>query len=264
MVPRARGDAVLSVRVTQGTVLSDLYQNGSLKLVFPRPTGKALHSVLVNTAGGVTGGDRFTLKATVGPQARLTLTTQTAERAYRSAPCQSAHIRNRVSVAAGGRMNWLPQETILYDGCSLNRALEIDLQTGASVLVAEPVIFGRAAMGETLTNARFRDRIEIRIDGRPLYLDRMNLTGNVADTLSRPGVAAGARAMATVLIASADAETALPIIREIVPRSAGASLIRDGLLAARIMAADGYALRQTITPLLTRLSGEELPRPWMI
>ena len=113
--PRARGEAQVTAKARDGaSVIASLRQAGSSKLVFPRG-GAGLQAVLVNTAGGITGGDRFALSATAGPGTQLTLTTQAAERAYGAQPDETGRVTNRLRVSEGAQLNWLPQETILFE-----------------------------------------------------------------------------------------------------------------------------------------------------
>lgn len=261
--PRAVGDVVVTAKATpRGSMLDDLRQSGAMKALFPRPSTDTLEVILINTAGGLTGGDRFTVTAAVASGARMSLTTQAAERAYKAQPREVARSDNRLRIANGGRIDWLPQETILYDACALHRRMVADLAPGATLLFAEPLIFGRAAMGETLRNLRFRDLIDIRRDGLPLYLDAVHLEGDVTARLARPHVANGAGALASVVYVGADAEAHLGAVRDMLPDMAGASLIGGDVLVARILASDGFALRCALIPILQHLSQHSLPRSW--
>lgn len=244
--------------------LDGLRQSGSLKLLFPRRSGAAAEAVLVNTAGGVTGGDRFSLRAEIGPEAAATITTQAAERAYRARDAEPGRIDTRLRVAVGGELNWLPQETILFDGCRIARNLRIDMAGNARLLMVESLIFGRAAMGETLTDAQVSDRIEIRREGRIAHLDALRFSGDVAAHMARSHVAAGAGALASLVLIRPDAAAHLAGIRAALPASGGASLVGEDMLLIRLLAIDSYLLRRTLVPILHRLSGNQLPRPWMI
>jgi len=254
----------LSVRsFGQTTTLNDLHQSGSLKALFPQQSGPDFQAVLINTAGGITGGDSFSITARAATDSRLVLTTQAAERAYRAQPGQVGRLENRVVVEKGAHVNWMPQETILFQGCSLARFLHVDMQAGASFLMVEPLVFGRAAMGETLTAASFTDRIEIRREGQLCYLDRVALQGNIAAQMARPNTANGAGAMVNLLYIAADASAQLAPLRAMLPDTAGVSLIQDDLLALRLLAADSYLMRQILIPILNRLTDDNLPRCWM-
>jgi len=264
MQPRARGTVSISVKpVGQRTALDDLYQSGSLKCLFPRTASRALEAVTLNTAGGITGGDSFLLTAEAKSGSALTLTTQAAERVYQAQPGKPGELHSRLHVKRGARINWLPQETILFNGCALNRSLTVDLEEGARLLLAEPLIFGRTAMGETLTDASFSDRIEIQRGGRPLYLDAVQLCGNIQAELDRPFITAGAVAMASCIYIAPDAETYLTPIRDMLPETAGASLIGEDVLVVRMLAKDSFLLRRSLIPILNLLSQNNLPRCWM-
>lgn len=265
--PRAIGRASVSSKpLGARSVLDGFRQSGSMKIVYPRGVGSELQAVVVNTAGGVTGGDAFSLDVRAGGGTTLSVTTQAAERAYRAARGDGAgRIDNRLMVEAGGRLNWLPQETILYDGCHLSRNLRISLSGEARLLAVEPLVFGRAAMGERLTQGRFTDRIEIDRDGRPLILDAIRLHGDIDAHLARKTVCDGAGAMATLVYIAPDAQAQLASVRGMLnPVQGGASLVHPDVMLLRALALDSFVLRKALIPILTRLSGGALPRPWMI
>lgn len=245
-------------------MLNRLGQAGSSKCLFPRGAPGGMDVVLLNTAGGVTGGDCFSITLNAAAGTTLTCTTQAFERAYRAQPGETGTIDTQLNIEAGARIHWLPQETILFEGSALRRRLRIDMAHGASLLMVEPLIFGRAAMGEVLGDVSFNDRIEIYRDQKPLYLDALNLSGDVTAHLNAPFVGDGAGAMASLVYVAADAEAHLDAIRALLPETAGASLIRDDVLVLRLLAQDSFALRQTLIPVLHRLNNDTLPRCWMI
>lgn len=234
-----------------------------MKALFPR-ADDMLQAICINTAGGVTGGDRLSLAAEAGPGAALGLTTQAAERAYRSRDGDFGTVESTLTVAEGAVLHWLPQELILYDGCALRRRLTVDLTADARLLMVEPVVFGRAAMGETLTDARFYDRIEMRRDGRPLYRDAVRLDGDISRQLARPSIAGGAGAMASLVYIAPDAETHLDAVRAHLPATGGASLLAADVMVLRLLAPDSHVLRQHLLPVLDRLSGDTLPVSWRL
>ena len=262
---RARGAVWLAARrVGVSSRLGELRQEGSLKALFPRAHGAALDAVLLNTAGGLTGGDRMRIDTRVDEGARLSLSTQAAERAYRAAGEAPARAETRLTVAAGGRVDWLPQETILFDGTRLERRLTVELGEEATALLVEPLLFGRLARGEEVRGGMFADRWEVRRDGRLLFADRLRIGGDMAGTLDRMAVAGGGRAMASVVLAGSGAEAHLAAVRGMLPRTGGASLIEDSLLLVRMLAPDGFTLRQALLPIIQRLAGGPLPRVWTL
>lgn len=263
--PRAVGAARLSgKRRGERTVLGGLHQQGSLKLLFPRLGGTALTAVSLNTAGGITGGDRFNLKVEAASGCHLVLTTQAAERCYRAQPGETGMVSTELTLGAGARLDWLPQETILYNRSALRRSLAVTMADDARALICEPVIFGRAEMGEVVTGAAFRDRITLHRGGAPVFADRTALDGNLAARLAGRATGGGCGAMATVILAAPDAERFLSPARDLMPETGGVSLVRDGLLVSRLLAPDGFELRRSLVPLLERLAGAPLPRTWMI
>lgn len=263
--PRAHGTVRLSTKIRGGrTVLDGFRQSGSFKCLFPRSDENGLDAVLLNTAGGITGGDAFRFSGTAAEGTTLTLTTQACERAYKAPPGPSGQVINQLRVDSGARLNWLPQETILFNGSALERRLIIDLAPTSSALMVEPLVFGRAAMGETLADIRLHDRIEIRRNGLPVFLDATRFAGDLTTHLSKPHIADGAGAMALVVFASSTAAGHLRPVRQMLPDNAGATLIRDDLLVVRMLAENSFALRQGLMPVLHHLNNSSLPRCWMI
>ena len=261
--PRARGEVRLAVKRSGGrTVLDRLRQQGSSKLLLPRDQAPDRTAVLLNTAGGVTGGDQFDIRAEAGPDTALTLTTQTAERAYRAQPGSVGWVSTHLMGAAGATVHWLPQETILFDGCALSRHLTVDLAEDTTFLAVEPVILGRAAMGETVHDARFTDQWRVRRNGHLIYADALRLHGDIAAQTASPATLNGHRAFASILYAAPDAERHLTPLRALLPDTGGASLIRPGVLAARLTAPDGMTLRRSLIPALEALRGHPLPTVW--
>lgn len=266
MQPRAIGAGAIAVRAdeTGHTRIANLRHSGSLKLVFPRTHRADAEAILVNTAGGVTGGDRFSLTANVGAGAALTLTTQAAERAYRAQVGEVGRVTTEATVAAGARLHWLPQEMILFNTSALHRHLSIDLADTAQLLMVEPLVFGRAAMGERLTDIHFQDRISVMRNGNPLYRDGMDLRGDAAHHLSRPAVANGAGAMASLVYVAPDAATHVAPVRAHLPETAGASLIAPDVLVMRLLATDSFAMRKALIPILDHLTHNTLPLSWRL
>lgn len=261
--PRAIGALALSSKKRDSASCIDSFRaSGSARAVFPR-SAEGLEAVVVNTSGGLTGGDRFRIGARAGAGSHLILTTQAAERAYRSAS-GLARVSTHLEVEPGASLFWLPQELIVFDGAALTRKLEVTLAEGAELLLVEPVIFGRALMGEVVQEAIFRDRVTITRAGRPLYSDAISLTGDIPARLSYAATARGMTAMASVVLVRSSAEGLLTTARSLLPEAAGASLLAPDMLVIRLLAQDGYLLRAALCPLLEALSGADLPKSWRL
>lgn len=262
---RAQPRAIGAARVVTGpSGLRGLRQSGAMRVLFPRQTPGWPQAVLLNTAGGVTGGDQFTTEAEVQTGARLTVTTQAAERIYRAQPGETGRVDTQVTVGAGARFDWLPQETILYDRSDLRRRLRVDMAPDATMLLVEPLVFGRRAMGEVLHDIRLSDRIEIRRGGALVFADATRVTGCVPALMRGQATGAGATALATVVLAAPGAEAQLDSVRDLLPATGGASVIRPDLLFIRLLAEDSFALRASLIPIMTLLHRAELPRTWTL
>lgn len=262
-LPRARGALVLSTKVRgPESAIDRLRSSGCLRALFPRGSG-AVEAIVINTSGGLTGGDALEVTAIAGAGSQLTLTTQAAERVYR-ASSDVARVESRLTVEPGARLHWLPQELIVFEGGRLNRRLRADLAGDAQLLLVEPVVLGRTAMGERLRDIRFRDRIEIWRDGAPLYLDALDLAGDAEARMSRAATGGGAAAMVSLVYVAPDAEAHLAPLRALMPATGGVSLLRPDMLVLRLLAADSMILRRSLLPVLDRLSRDTLPISWRL
>ena len=263
VMQRARGEGRLVANDRNGqTEIAALYQDGCAKIRLPHTHDASLQAVLMNTAGGLCGGDRINWSATAGANTRLVITTPACERVYRSLG-GDATIDNRLVVEAGAHLDWLPQETILYEGARLDRRLEVDLAPDATFTAVEVVLLGREAMGESAAGARLGDNWRIRRDGRLIHAEATRLS---AEARERSGLALlhGALAFATVLHVSPAAERRLDAVRVLLPETGGASVIGEKL-TVRLIAANGLALRRALSPIIALLSSAgSLPRLWTL
>jgi urease accessory protein len=261
---RAVGRIALAVEARAGvTRRSRVGEEGSLRVRCPGQPASELEAVIVNTAGGVAGGDRFTLDVAVAPLARLVVTTAAAEKVYRTlAP--AATINVKLAVGAGGSLAWLPQETILFDRARLERSIEVDLAEDARLVLAEAVVFGRAGMGEALDDCSLFDRWRLRRNGALIHAEAVRLDGAVAAKLAEPAVAKGGIAVATVLVVPGDEATSESVraLDEEFRGEVGVSAW-NGFAVIRLCAADGAALRHDLVSVLTAIRGTALPRLWL-
>lgn len=255
------GRVVAQLRGTS-TRLKELFQEGSAKIRLPRPTSEALEVVLMNTAGGLTGGDAFSWTVEAGPKAEVSVTTPACERVYKSSG-GTASVTNRLVLGPGAHVDWLPQETILFEQSRLKRKLDAELAEGATLTALEAVLLGREAMGEAARSALFDDQWRISRGGKLIHAEANKLS---ASDLERDALSllAGHNAFATLVHIADNAEDRLPAIRALLPTEAKAAASAVGeRLVVRILAPSGLALRRLVTPLLLELSaGRALPRLW--
>jgi urease accessory protein len=258
---RAAGRIVLSVASEQGiTRRRQVYEDGPLRVRFPNADERALEAMIVNTAGGIAGGDRHELDIHVGDNAALAMTTAAAEKVYRALG-PASEIAVKLSVGAGARLCWLPQETILFDRAQLARRLDVELADGASVVMAEAVVFGRAAMGEVVQQGAFADRWRVSRDKRLVFAETIRLDGAIAQRLAEPAVTGGGIAIATVLAVPGDQTMVERARAQTFCGEAGMSSW-NGLAVARLCAKDGQDLRRDLAAVV-RAFGGILPRLWL-
>lgn len=244
-----------------------LAETGGYRARFPTTFDETCEAVLINTGGGMAGGDAMRVSAVVEPGADAVITTQAAEKIYRSQGSDT-RVETGLSVGAGASLDWLPQESILFSGARLARNLTIDLAAESRLVACESVYFGRSAMGEAMARGALRDRWRIRREGRLVFAEDLRLDGAIEATLARPAIAAGARAIATVIAAGPDHLSQLDEIRARFAESpdfagveAGAG-IASGLLVIRLLSTDAGALRRALVMLLRHVTKRALPRTW--
>ena len=260
---RGRADVGLVAGAT-GTGLERLYQSGSAKAMLPRTHGGVPEVVFLNTSGGLTGGDRLSYGLTLGPGAAAIATTQTAERAYASFT-GLARVEVQLRLGAGAALDWLPQETILFDRSALTRRTVVDMAADARLLMLEMLVLGRTAMGERVRTLDLYDRREVRRGGRVVLVDPLRLGSD--DLCGQSAILGEFRAIAALALVAPDAGTRLDAARQALAGltgvEAGASAW-DGKLTVRIVARDGHDLRRAVLAVLPTLRQGPLPRVWQI
>jgi urease accessory protein len=261
---RAVGRASLAVAATEGgTVRTHVHEAGSLRLRFPNgQVDGTLDAVIVNTAGGMTGGDRFDFDIKVGAEAKLAVTTAAAEKIYRSLG-PLTEIAVKLGVGRGGKLIWLPQETILFDQIRLQRTIDVTMASGAGLLLSEATVFGRGAMGEAVHEGHFFDRRRVRVDGRLVFAETIGLDGNITQRLAQRAVTRAGVAIGSVLkIPVSDQDTAaMRSIQDSCVGEVGIS-IWNGFALARLVARDGATLHHDLGNVLEGFGVHPLPRLW--
>jgi urease accessory protein len=251
-----RLDGAVRVAVADGAV-RELYQRSPCRVLFPRVDGRdGAEIVFLNTAGGIAGGDVLSYSLTLSGEARATGTTQAAEKVYRAID-RAAAVRTRIVASRGAAVEWLPQETIVFDGARLHRTTEVSVADGASALALEWLVMGREARGETVRAGEIADSWRVRIGGRLAFADTLRLDGDIAALGACPALLGGCRALATVVYAAPDANRPLDRARmalDALPLRAGAT-VAGGVLVARLAAESAGTLREGVIRFLMALRG---------
>jgi urease accessory protein len=263
---RARGGAELHfLRVGAVTRIGHLFQAAPARFLFPTPEAdEPPIAALVNTAGGLAGGDALTLDLRVGAGAMATLATPSAEKVYRSLGA-ATRIDVAIDVGAGATLEWLPQETILFDGARLERRIDVALAPDARLLFAEMLVFGRRARGEAMREGLVRDGWRLHRAGALAWADGLSLEDDLAARMDDRFGFEGAEAMASLLLAQPGPVD--PLRTALREAGVAATLVRPGLLLARWLG-DAAPLRAALGEAIRLLRAQalglpaRLPRLW--
>ncbi len=262
---RASGESRVAFAVRDGaTRLTDLYQRDPCRILFPDPEpGEPPHAVLVTTSGGIAGGDTLKMAVEVGPGGHAVVASQAAEKIYRAAqlsdPCT---IDVALQVGEGATLDWLPQETIVFEGSRLKRRTVAEVGVGGALLACEMVVLGRAASGERFTGGLLLDAWSVRRAGKLAWTDTLKVEG---ETPAGAGFGA-ANALATV-IGVWDApqpffEKARGLLEAADRVRTGVTLV-NGVMVARLLG-EATEVRAAVIGFLTAFRGRRLPRVWHI
>lgn len=261
---RAVGRIALSIDNACGATRPErVHEAGMLRVRFPNGERRdVLEAVMVNTAGGLAGGDRAAIELKAAAQAQVLVTTAAAEKVYRSLG-PDTQISVTLEAGPGAAITWLPQETILFDRMRLRRNIDVALAGDARLLMLEAIVFGRSAMGESVLSGSLFDRWRVRVDGTLVFAEGVRLDGAVANRLAQRAVAGDGLAIATLLKIPGDDE-AVGAVRALQSAFSGEVGLSawNGLMVARLVAPTSAALRHDLVRLLSAL-GAPLPRLWL-
>ena len=259
---RARG--AIDLVIVSGK-LKRFYQSGSAKIFIPKTYAKTTEAVLVNTAGGLTGGDIFDAKLRADGDTHLTVSTQTAERVYCALGPQAAKITIDMELCGKASLHWLPQETILFDGAGFSRHLKVEMDDAASFLASEMMVFGRTAMHETVRQGNISDQWRISRGGRLIHAEALRLDGHIDEKLLQPASADGGVCVATTLYVSRDAEAKADAVRSFFKnhddvRTAVSAW--DGKLVIRSVCGNTARLKKLMAQFIEQFRSIANPRVW--
>lgn len=259
MRPSADGLARLAfTRRDETTFLARVFQQGALRVFRPRAEpDDCTSAVLLNTSGGIVGGDRLEVSVDMAAGAVASVTSQAAEKAYRSAG-PDASIEVQLDLEDCAFLEWLPQETILFDGARLRRSLRAELGPNARLLAADVLVFGRLARGERFRNGLLQDRWEIGVGRRLVWAEALRLAGDPGSLIEAPFGAGGAAALATCIYVGPDAESRLELARALIdrPGARGGATCLAPVLIVRWLADDPAAARKALRRFCARFRRE--------
>src|SRR5580692_5875952 len=253
-----------------GTRIEDVFERSPIRVMFPRNGHSVMEeAVLINTAGGIAGGDRLECSVAALPGASMAVTSQAAEKVYRALN-EPARIKTSLKAHKSARLAWLPQETITFNWARLHRTTEIDLFSGSELLALEWLVLGRAAHGEVVVGGSITDSWRVKRDGRLIWADSFRITDEIFQHLHRKALLSDCQAIATLIYFGPHLDRRLEFLREIIP-SLGcncAATLLSGLIVVRFAAKESSDLKLALRSFLQQFGPElgsgpfQVPKMW--
>ena len=257
-----RATGCLSFHVSHERV-SRMYQSGSAKLMLPNTHSDMMEGVMINTSGGMTDGDILNIDVEAKDCA-LAMTTQTAERVYRSGGTRPAKVNINISISDTADFHWLPQETIVFNNSKFDRTLTIDLSSCSNCLVAETIVLGREAMGENICDCKLIDNWRVFRDGELFHAESLRLSDDVSKIITAPAGGNGARLLSTILYIGNNLEQVADRVAGLIKQISSNCALScwDDRLVIRLVSAQSAYARKDIERLLLAIRQQPLPRVW--
>jgi urease accessory protein len=257
---RAKGQ--LSFHVSQKRV-SRMFQSGSAKLMLPKTYSDMMEAVILNTSGGMTDGDNLNIDIEAEDCA-LVMTTQTAERVYRSVGPKPAKMKVDLSASGTANLHWLPQETIVFNDSKFERTLKINLSSCSNCLVAETIVLGRQAMGENVYDCHFIDNWRVFRDGNLFHAESLRLSDEVSKIIAAPAGGNGARLLSTILYIGDNLEQIVDRVSDVIKQSSSNCAVScwSDRFIIRLMSSHSASARKDIEKLLLAIRKQPMPRVW--
>jgi urease accessory protein len=250
----------------KGARIIDVFEKSPVRVLFPRADSGAIEeAVLLNTSGGIAGGDQLQYEVTALPKASMAVTTQAAEKVYRALN-EPARITTRLKVCDAATLAWLPQETIAFNCARVNRTTELDLSSGAELLALESLVLGRAAHGEHVTGGHITESWRVTKDGRLIWADTLRITDGMCADLYRTALLADCKTVATLIYFGPHLEKRLEFLRDVTSslQCHCATTSVGGLIIVRFAAKVSDDLRRALCGCLQQLSRELGPEPFRV
>jgi urease accessory protein len=246
------------------TRVSDVYQKFPVGFAFPRVHDDSTkEAVIINSSGGIAGGDRLEIEVMALNHASVAVTTQAAEKIYRALD-RPACVDTRLKAAGTAKLAWLPQETIVFNRARIHRRTEIDLCSGAELMALEWLVLGRAARGEEVVSGYISDSWHVKRDGHLIWADSFRISDEGFTQLHRRALLSNWKAVGTLVYFGPRLDARLTIVREIAA-SLGcccAATIVGAIIIVRLAAAASADLRRGLRGLLEQFSRELGPGPF--
>lgn len=254
-----------------GTRIEDVFERSPIRMMFPR-TGHCgvEEAVIINTAGGVAGGDRLELSVSALPDASIAVSSQAAEKVYRALN-EPARIATRLKAHESARLAWLPQETIVFNRARFHRTTEVELFSGAELLALEWLVLGRAARGEIVDGGSITDSWRVKSNDRLIWADTFRIDDETFAHLNRKALLSNCSAFATLIYFGPDLGKRVEFLRDVFPSlecNCAVTLVA-GLVVTRFAAKQSSDLKLALRSLLQQIEPElgsgpfRIPKMWL-
>ena len=268
---RAKGVCRIAVAGSKdGNEIIDVFQQSPLRVIFPRiDGGAAKEAVLINTGGGIAGGDRLECGVTAMAGASIAVTSQTAERVYRALD-QPARILTKLRVDEGAKLAWFPHETMVFNWARFHRLTEVEISSGSELIALEWLVFGRTASGEQMVGGEIHDSWRVKKEGRLIWGDTFRISEEVFPHLNRKALLNNCKAIATLIYFGPELAKRLDLLREFslsLDCRCAVTSVAD-LIIVRLAAEESWNLKLALRALPQQLGPEfgdgpfRVPRMW--
>jgi urease accessory protein len=253
-----------------GTCIEDVFERSPVRIMFPRIRGRAVdEAVIVNTGGGVVGGDVLEFSVSALPGASVAVTSQAAERVYRALN-EPAFITTRLRACESARLAWLPQETIVFNAARLHRITDVELTSGTELLALEWIVLGRAAHGEVVDQGQIIDTWRVKKDNRLIWTDTFRVDDETFPSLSGKSLLANCTAIATLIYFGPFLNARLEVLRGVISSLGcrGAATLVNDLIVVRLAGVSSFELGRALRSFLEQFESKagsgpfKVPRMW--
>ena len=253
-----------------GTRIEDVFERSPTRIMFPKTGSRPVEeAVIINTGGGVAGGDRLECSVNALPGASIAVTSQAAEKVYRALH-DPARVATSLKAGESARLAWLPQETIVFNGARIHRTTEIDLFPGAELLALEWLVLGRAAHGEIMAGGSITDSWRVKKEGRLIWADSFRISDKIFAHLNRTALLSTFNSIATLVYFGPDLDRRLELLRQILSSlecDCAVTLV-SGLIVARFATKQSSDLKLALRSFLQQFGPElgsgpfQVPKMW--
>ncbi len=252
----------LDIKFKNNEILK-FYQEGSSKAIIPNVDEDLNQMILINTAGGITSGDKFSTCIELD-NSFLCTSSQAAEKIYKGLN-NPGNINVEINVKNNSCIYWLPQEMILFNNCNIKRNINVNISKCSNLLMCESIIFGRTSMKEKFTKGLYLDFWQISQNEKLVHTEALNTDGYDASVFSKVATFNSNCALNTIIGVGKEILNKAEIIKKNLKENSMSTSeisIWDEKLIIRTMSIDNYHLRFAVKNILSYFFKKNIPKIW--